>query len=84
MNNTKHTQRILDILKQVNTIQCHTMEDDMDIEVDYFNPDADIDPEIPSIVIAGNYGAVFTDDLETATIEGNTIKTNDYKITFQK
>jgi hypothetical protein len=76
----KQIQSILDILKNATTIQCHTLEDDMDIMVDYFNPNVEHDPEIPEMVIAGELGAIFTDDLENAIVENNTIKTRDYLI----
>ena len=77
---TKKINKVLDVLKKANTIQCFTLEDDMDIMVDYFNPDVICDPEIPEMVIAGELGAVFTDDLEHAIIEDNVIKTKDYLI----
>ena len=78
---TKQIQKILDRIKD-KTIQCHTLDDNEIIEMDYFNPHVEIDSEIPQLVIAGDYGSIFTDDLENAIVENNTIKTKDYLITI--
>jgi hypothetical protein len=50
--------------------------------MDFFDPNAEIDQEIPELVIAGVYGSVFTDDLSDCIIEGNTITTKQLKITI--
>jgi hypothetical protein len=78
------TQNVLDLLKNSNEIQCNLIEDNMDIEINYFNSNAINDEEIPDMVIAGEYGNIFTDDLADAVIEGNTIKVKEYKITIIK
>lgn len=78
------TQSVLDLLKNANEIQCNLIEDNMDIEINYFNPNAINDEEIPDMVIVGEYGNIFTDDLVDAVIEGNTILAKEYKITIIK
>lgn len=78
---TKHIQKVLDMMKD-KTIQCITIDDGEDIEINYFNPNVEIDEEIPEMVIAGDYGTIFVDDLDEAVIENNTIKTKEYKITI--
>jgi hypothetical protein len=80
----KQTLKALEMLQRANNIQCITLEDNMDIEIDYFNPNAIIDEEIPEMVIVGVYGNIFTDDLQDCVIEGNTITTKEYKITITK
>jgi hypothetical protein len=72
----------LDMLKKANGIKCVLIEDDTDIEINYFDPNATIDEEIPEMVIAGDYGNIFTDDLKTCNIQDNTITTTKYKITI--
>ncbi len=64
------------------TIQCITIDDGEDIEINYFNPNVGIDEEIPEMVIAGDYGTIFVDDLEGAVIQDNTITTKNYKLTI--
>lgn len=78
----KQIRRALDTLKKANEIHCLTLEDGEDIEMDFFDPNVEIDPEIPQMVIAGLYGSVFTDDLSDCIIEGNTIQTKHIKITI--
>jgi hypothetical protein len=80
----KQTLKALEMLQKANDIQCNILEDNMDIEIDYFNPNAIIDEEIPEMVIVGVYGNIFTDDLQDCVIEGNTITTKEYKITIVK
>ena len=77
----KHIQKVLDMMKD-KTIQCITLHDGEDIEINYFNPNVEIDEEIPEMVIAGDYGTIFVDDLDDAVVENNTIKTKEYKITI--
>lgn len=77
----KHIQQVLDMMKD-KTIQCITLDDGEDIEINYFNPNVEIDEEIPEMVIAGDYGIIFVDDLGDAVVENNTIKTKEYKITI--
>lgn len=78
----KQIRRALDTLQKANEIHCLTLEDGEDIEMDFFDPNVEIDPEIPQMVIAGVYGSVFTDDLSDCIIEGNTIQTKHIKITI--
>lgn len=78
----KQIRRALDTLQKANEIHCLTLEDGEDIEMDFFDPKVDIDPEIPQMVIAGLYGSVFTDDLSDCIIENNTIKTKQLQITI--
>lgn len=78
----KQIRRALDTLQKANEIHCLTLEDGEDIEMDFFDPNVEIDPEIPQMVIAGLYGSVFTDDLSDCIIEGNTIQTKHIKITI--
>jgi len=78
----KQIRKALDLLQTANEIQCLTLEDGEDIEMDFFDPNAEIDQEIPEMVIAGVYGSVFTDDLSDCIIEGNTITTKQLKITI--
>jgi hypothetical protein len=78
----KQIRRALDTLQKANEIHCLTLEDGEDIEMDFFDPNVEIDPEIPQMVIAGLYGSVFTDDLSDCIIEGNTIQTKQIKITI--
>jgi hypothetical protein len=82
--NHKQTLKALGMLQKANDIQCNILEDNMDIEIQYFNPNAIIDEEIPEMVIVGVYGNIFTDDLQDCVIEGNTITTKEYKITIVK
>lgn len=78
----KQIRKALDLLQTAKEIHCLTLEDGEDIELDFFDPNVDIDPEIPQMVIAGLYGSVFTDDLSDCIIENNTIKTKQLQITI--
>lgn len=78
----KQIRKALDLLQTAKEIHCLTLEDGEDIEMDFFDPNVDIDPEIPQMVIAGLYGSVFTDDLSDCIIENNTIKTKQLQITI--
>lgn len=78
----KQIRKALDLLQTAKEIHCLTLEDGEDIELDFFDPNVDIDPEIPEMVIAGLYGSVFTDDLSDCIIENNTIKTKQLQITI--
>jgi hypothetical protein len=79
---TKQIRKALDLLQKANEIHCLTLEDNEDIEMDFFDPHVEIDEEIPQMVIAGTYGSVFTDDLSDCIIENNTIKTKQLQITI--
>lgn len=79
---TKQIRKALDLLQKAKEIHCLTLEDGEDIEMDFFDPNVDIDREIPQMVIAGLYGSVFTDDLSDCIIENNTIKTKQLQITI--
>lgn len=83
----KETQQIenaIHLLKQANTIQCITLDDNEDIEMNFFDANVEINEEIPELVIGGVFGNIFTDDLSNSVIQDNTITTNNYKITIIK
>lgn len=79
---TQQIEKALEMLKQANTIQCITLDDGEDIEVDLFDPHVEYDQDIAGMVIAGTYGTLFTDDFSDCEIENNTIKTKQYQITI--
>lgn len=81
---TQQIEKALHILKQANTIQCITLDDGEDIEMDLFDPHVEYDQEIAGMVISGTYGTLFTDDFADCEIENNTIKTKQYQITIIK
>jgi len=78
----KQTHKAQNILKQATTIQCITLDDGEDIEMDLFDPHVEYDQEIAGMVISGTYGTLFTDDFADCEIENNTIKTKQYQITI--
>ena len=78
----KQIRKALDLLQTAKEIHCLTLEDNEDIEMDFFDPNVEINEEIPQMVIAGLYGSVFTDDLSDCIIENNTIKTKQLQITI--
>jgi hypothetical protein len=80
----KQTHKALNILKQATTIQCITLDDNEDIEMNFFDPNVELDEEIPELVIGGVFGNIFTDDLSDSVIQDNTITTKNYKITIIK
>lgn len=80
----KQIRKAIDILQKANEIHCLTLDDGEDIEMNFFDPNVEIDTEIPELIIGGVYGNVFTDDLSDCTIENNTIQTKDIKITILK
>jgi hypothetical protein len=80
----KQIRKALELLKNSKEIHCLTLEDGEDIEMNFFDPDVEIDNEIPELVIGGVYGNLFTEDFSDCIIEGNTIQTKDIKITIQK
>lgn len=79
---TQQIEKALNLLKQANTIQCITLDDKEDIEMDLFDPHVEYDDEIAGLVIAGTYGTLFTDDFADCEIENNTIKTKEHQITI--
>ena len=81
---TQQIQNALNLLKQANTIQCITLDDGEDIEMNLFDPHVEHDQEIAGMVISGTYGTLFTDDFSDCEIENNTIKTKQYQITIIK
>jgi len=80
----KKIEIALDVLKNAKEIQCVTLDDDTDIEMNFFDPNVDTDQEIPELVIGGLYGTIFTDDLLDSVIQDNTITTKQLKITIIK
>jgi hypothetical protein len=81
---TKQIEIALSVLKNAKEIQCVTLDDNTDIEMNFFDPNVDVDQEIPELVIGGLYGNVFTDDLLDSVLQDNTITTKQLKITIIK
>lgn len=80
----KQIRKALDLLQNCKEIHCLTLDDGEDIEMNFFDPNVEIDEEIPELIIGGTFGSVFTDDLEECTINENTIQTKNIKITIIK
>ena len=81
---TKQIEIALSVLKNAKEIQCVTLDDNTDIEMNFFDPNVEVDQEIPELVIGGIYGNVFTDDLFDSVLQDNTITTKQLKITIIK
>ena len=81
---TKQIEIALSVLKNAKEIPCVTLDDNTDIEMNFFDPNVEVDQEIPELVIGGIYGNVFTDDLFDSVLQDNTITTKQLKITIIK
>jgi hypothetical protein len=52
-------------------------------DVEYWNPMATNDNQIPDIVMSGNTFVVFYDELQDAELKENILTLNDYEFTLQ-
>lgn len=80
-----NTQKILDMLRGATVVHGSTDDGDgfrQQFNVDYWNPDATSEEDMPDIVLAGPQFTIFHDELAQAEINDNHFKINNISFTL--
>jgi hypothetical protein len=83
------TKQILEKLKNTNAIIGTIVKENQrgrrkQFDVEYWNPYATNEDQIPDIVMSGRTFTIFYDELQDASLDENVLTINDYEFTLQE